>query len=356
MAEDDAEKTEEPTQRKLDEARQDGNVARSTDLTAAVSLLAAILLLQYFGMQVMTGWKLSVETIFTSGMSPNPTQAGDTNGMLAYAVRVGVAGAAPIIFCLMAVTLVVAVSQVGFMVTGKPLMPKLSRLSPLQGVKRLFDARAAIRLVMSLGKVIVIAIVAIWVISEDLPIILMLPQLEIRQLFTISAELVYGLAIKLCALLLVLAILDYAFQKYQRVKELRMSKHEVKEEMKRMEGDPLVKQRRTRVAKQLAMQRIGQAVPQADVVVTNPTHFAIALRYENDSMTAPKVVAKGADFMAMRIRQIAVASGVPLVERKELARALYRNVEPGQEIPAEFYNAVAEILAYVYRLSGKRSA
>jgi flagellar biosynthetic protein FlhB len=146
------------------------------------------------------------------------------------------------------------------------------------------------------------------------------------------------------------------FQSWKREQDLRMSKHEVKEEMKRMEGDPLVKQRRTRVARQLALQRIGQAVPKADVVVTNPTHFAVALKYDNQSMRAPKVVAKGADFMAMRIRQLAVANGVPLVERKELARALYRTVEIGQEIPPEFFNAVAEILAYVYRLSGKRSA
>lgn len=356
MADNDSEKTESPTPRKLQEARQDGNVARSTDLTAAVSLLAAMLLLHYFGMRVMTGWKATVETMFTSGMSPNPTRAGNTSGMLAYALRVGMAGVAPIILCMLAVTLVAAVSQVGFMVTGKPLTPQLSRMSPLAGVKRLFDARAGIRLVMSLGKTIVIAFVAVWVILGDLPLILMLPQLEVRQIFTISAELVFGLAIKLCALLLTLAILDYAFQRFQREKDLRMSKQEIREEMKRMEGDPLVKQRRARVAKQLAMQRIGQAVPSADVVVTNPTHYAIALRYDNDSMHAPKVVAKGADFMALRIRQLAIANGVPMVERKELARALYRSVEPGQEIPAEFYNAVAEILAYVYRLSGKRSA
>jgi flagellar biosynthetic protein FlhB len=134
-----------------------------------------------------------------------------------------------------------------------------------------------------------------------------------------------------------------------------MSKQEIKEEMKRMEGDPLVKQRRSRVARQLAMQRVGQAVPKADVIVTNPTHFAVALQYDAKTMRAPKVVAKGADFMAMHIRQLAAAHGIPIIEKKELARALYANVEPGQEVPPEFYNAVAEILAYVYRI-GKRSA
>ena len=156
--------------------------------------------------------------------------------------------------------------------------------------------------------------------------------------------------------LLVLGLLDYAFQRWQHEKDLRMSKQEVKEDMKRMEGDPLVKQRRTRIARQLALQRIGQAVPKADVVVTNPTHFSVALKYDSKTMTAPKVVAKGADFLAMRIRQIALANGVPLVERKEIAQALYKSVEVGQEVPPQLYNAVAEVLAYVYRLGGRKTA
>ena len=164
------------------------------------------------------------------------------------------------------------------------------------------------------------------------------------------------LALKLAVLLLVLALLDYAFQRWQHERDLRMSKQEVKEDMKRMEGDPLVKQRRTRVARQLALQRIGQAVPNADVVVTNPTHFSVALKYDAKTMTAPKVIAKGADFLALRIRQIAVANGVPMVERKEIAQALYKTVEVGQEVPPQLYSAVAEVLAYVYRLGGRKTA
>jgi flagellar biosynthetic protein FlhB len=235
-------------------------------------------------------------------------------------------------------------------------MPELSKINPLSGMKRLVDARAGVRLIMSLAKVGLILGVASWIIRSDLEQILGLAQLEIRQLFMVCAELVFLLALKLSLLLLVLAIADYAFQRWQRERDLRMSKQEIKEEMKRMDGDPLVKQRRARVARQLALQRVGQAVPQADVIVTNPTHFAIALKYNSDEMRAPKVVAKGADFLAMRIRQLAVANGVPIVERKELARALYASIEPGDEIPAEYYSAVAEILAYVYRLSGRRSA
>jgi flagellar biosynthetic protein FlhB len=355
MADDDTEKTEAPTPRRKQEAREEGNIARSQDLTAAATLLATVILLNLFGMHVLSAMRVTVETMLRSELGTNPTRADDITGMFAYGLRLAVAGAAPLLLSIAGITLVAAVSQVGFILTGKPLMPQFSRISPLSGLQRLFDARAGVRLVMSLAKVIVIAAVAVWVVVEELPQILLLTELEIPQLFSGACELVYSLALKLALLLVVLALLDYGFQRWQHDKDLRMSKQEVKEEMKRMEGDPLVKQRRSRVARQLAMQRVGQAVPKADVIVTNPTHFAVALQYDATTMRAPKVVAKGADFLAMHIRQLAAAHGVPIIERKELARALYANVEPGQEVPPEFYNAVAEILAYVYRI-GKRSA
>jgi flagellar biosynthesis protein FlhB len=198
--------------------------------------------------------------------------------------------------------------------------------------------------------------VALAIIYGDIRSILHLGELEMAPAFAASCELVYALGLKLAVILLVLAIIDYAFQRWKREADLKMSKQELKEELKRMDGDPLVKQRRARVARQLAMQRIAAAVPKADVIVTNPTHFAVALQYESGDMRAPKVVAKGADYMAMRIRQLAAVHGVPIVERKALARALYAGVEVGQEIPPEHYTAVAEILAYVYRLGERKSA
>ena len=356
MADNDFEKTEPATPRRRQEAREEGNIARSTDLTAAVSLLAAVLVLHFFGMQMLTSWKLTVESMLSSSMTSNPTRAGDVGGMFSYGMRMAITGAAPILLSVTAITLLIAVSQVGFVLSGKPIQPQLSRINPLSGFKRLVDARAGIRLVMSLAKVAIITAVAAWVISEDMPQILVLTELEVGQLFAGACSLVYALALKLAVLLLVLALLDFSFQRWKHEQDLKMTKQELKEEMKRMEGDPLVKQRRSRVARQLAMQRISQQVPQADVIVTNPTHFAIALQYDGKTVKAPKVLAKRADFMAMRIRQLAVMHGVPLVERKELARALYSSVEPGQEIPPQFYNAVAEILAYVYRLSGKKTA
>ncbi|MCE9591845.1 MAG: flagellar biosynthesis protein FlhB [Planctomycetes bacterium] len=354
MAEDDADKTEPATARRRQEAREEGNVARSTDLTAAVMLLAAVLLLHGMGMRLLEGLRLVTHEMLTPATGYNPTRATDVEHMLGWAGWIALAAVVPIMLALTAVALVVSVSQVGFLFSTQALMPNLARLSPLKGLKGFFDARAGIRLVMSLSKVGLVGLLACWFILQDLPVILMLPSLEVLPLFGLACTLVYALALKLAVTLLVLAILDWAYQRWQRERDLRMTKEEIKEEMRRMEGDPLVKQRRSRVARQLALQRIGQVVPRADVVVTNPTHFAVALRYDADAMKAPRVVAKGADYMALRIRQIAAASGVPLVERKEVARALYAGVEVGHEVPPELYGAVAEILAYVYRLNGSR--
>jgi flagellar biosynthetic protein FlhB len=356
MAESSGDKTEAPTPRRQQEARDEGNVPKSTDLTAACALLASIVLLDLLGFKIITGMKTMTEGMLSDTLTANSTRADNLTVLGAYAGRLTLQAVAPLALGITAVALLATVSQVGLVFSAKPLELNLTKLSPIQGAKRLFDARAGMRLVMSLGKIAVIVAVASVIIFYDMPRILQMAELEPLVLFSSACELVYQLALKLALLLLVLALLDYAFQRWKHLQDLKMSKQEVKEELKRMEGDPLMKQRRSRVARQLALQRIGQSVPQADVVVTNPTHFAVALRYDSKAMTAPRVVAKGADFMAMRIRQIAAANDVPMVEKKELARALYRTVEVGQEVPPQFYSAVAEILAYVYRVSGRKSA
>ncbi|HEX7009727.1 MAG TPA: flagellar biosynthesis protein FlhB [Phycisphaeraceae bacterium] len=356
MAENQFEKTEAPTPRRRQEARQEGSVARSHDLTAACTLLAGVVLLSALGQRLLGRMSTMMEVLLSSSHAANPTRPDDLAELGAFALRATAAILLPIMLGLMAVALAVTAGQVGFLLTPKPLMPDPARLSPLRGVRNLFNVRGGMRLIMSLAKLALIVAVALYVIFRDLPQLLLLAQLHTVQAFAVAAQLVYSLALKLAALLLVLAILDYAFQKWQHIRDLRMSKQELKEELKRMEGDPLVKQRRARVARQLAMQRIAQAVPKADVVVTNPTHFAVALQYDAQTMRAPKVIAKGADYLAMRIRQLAALHGVPIIERKPLAQALYRGVEIGQEIPPEHYAAVAEILAYVYRLGNRRSA
>jgi flagellar biosynthetic protein FlhB len=173
------------------------------------------------------------------------------------------------------------------------------------------------------------------------------------QAFALGASIVYAVGLRVAALLLVLAIVDYTYSRFRNETKLRMTKQEVKEEMRRMEGDPKIKQRRRQIAYQMASKRLAKDVPTADVIITNPTHFAIALKYDAATMHAPKVVAKGQDLLAQKIREIAIAHGIPIIERKPLARALYRLVEVGKEIPEQFYSAIAEILAYVYELSGK---
>lgn len=350
------EKTEAPTPRKRAEARENGDIARSQDLTAAGMLLASVVLLYVMGMRLFTGMRLAVEAMLGNAHAVNPTRPDDLQGMFAFGGQVVLWTALPLLLAIGAVGLLSAIGQVGFLVTVKPITPSFGKLSPAKGLGNMFNAKAAMRLAMSLLKLGLIGTIAGVIIYRDLPWIFHIGELEVAPAFAAACELVYLLALKLAALLVVLALIDYAFQRWKHEQDLKMSKQDVKEEMKRMEGDPMVKQRRARVARQLAMQRVASAVPKADVIVTNPTHYAVALQYDADAMRAPRVVAKGADFMAMRIRQLAAVHGIPIVERKPLARALYAGVEVGQEIPPDQYAAVAEILAYVYRLADRKSA
>jgi len=356
MAESSQEKTEPATPRRRRESRQEGQVARSPDLTAACVLLASMLLLNLFGGNMMAGLKRIVEAMLSGSLVSHPAQVRGLGALPAFGGTMMTKALLPLIVGVAVVALLATVMQVGLLLTAKPLQPKLSKLSPIRGLQQLFSGRGAVRLIMSLAKVAIISGMAIIVVNMQMPQILKIGELDVRPICTVSWSLLYSLGLKLALLLIVLAVLDYAYQRRRHEKDIRMTKEDVKEEMKRMDGDPLVKQRRSRVARQLAMQRIAQAVPKADVVVTNPTHFAVALRYDAATMSAPKVVAKGADYMAMRIRQLALANEVPLVERKSLARGLYQAVEVGQEVPPQFFSAVAEILAYVYRLSGTRVA
>ncbi|MEM1098330.1 MAG: flagellar biosynthesis protein FlhB [Planctomycetota bacterium] len=349
------EKTEQATPRKRQKARQEGQVAKSQDLSAAASLAAAMILLYLFGRHIFVVLLASTRTLLGGDLSANPTRMDDLGAMSGYAGSIAVHALGPVLVGLMLVAILAGLGQVGFLLTGKPLVPKFSKLNPLQGAKNLANLRAGIRFLQSLGKLAVVMAVGYVFIIWQLPTLIMMPALEPAQAMGLAAWLVFQLAVVLSVLLIFLAIADYAYQRWQQEQDLKMTKEEVRREMKDMDGDPLVKQRRARVARQLAMQRVAAAVPQADVIVTNPTHYAVALKYDSTTMRAPKVVAKGADFLALRIRQLAAVHGVPLVERKPLARALYGGVEVGQEVPAEHYAAVAEILAYVYRLGGKKA-
>ncbi|MBN1766807.1 MAG: EscU/YscU/HrcU family type III secretion system export apparatus switch protein, partial [Sedimentisphaerales bacterium] len=323
MPADTGEKTEAPTPRRLQETREKGQVAKSMDLTAAVGLLVGLILLNFYGTAILNGFMSLVRQSLTldDAAITGPLALDEGWRM---ALRHVWAILAPIFMLTVVAAIVINVLQVGFVFASYPITPSFEKISPLTGIKRLFSVQSAMRLIMSLAKVGIIGMVAFYTIKGFLPNLISVAGLSFTEVVGYGAHLVFILGMRMAMVLLLLALFDYAFQKYKFAKDLRMTKEEVKEEMKRMEGDPIMRQRRRNVARQLAMQRMSQAVPNADVVVTNPTHLAIALKYEMDTMPAPKVVARGAGFIAHRIREIALENGVPVIERKPLAQALYK--------------------------------
>lgn len=350
MAADDAgDKTEQPTPRRREEAREEGQVPRSTDLTAALSLVAGLVLLKLLGPRMLTGMYGMTRAL---GETPDVT----ASGLLPWIKLVTLTTiemVLPFLLLLVVVTVVGTVAQSGLLLTWKKLALKPDRLNPVSGLKRQFSSEALARLVFGLLKVALVAGVAYLTIVARIGTVLSAGGSPPRGVFVLGSGMMFDLALRMGLVLLILGVADYLFQRWKTECSLRMTKQEVRDELKRMEGDPLVKQRRRHLQARLAMQRINAEVPKADVVVTNPTEYAVALKYEEAVMTAPRVVAKGKDYLALRIRQVAQQYGVPVVQRPPLARALYVGVEVGQEVPAAFYRAVAELLAYVYQLSGR---
>jgi flagellar biosynthesis protein FlhB len=353
VAESAGEKTEPASPRRRAEARENGQIARSQDLSNAALFLAAVLLLSSFGTGIVEAFKQSMQTMLSPQMLHDFNIPGMWEAVLTIAISCTTA-LAPILIGLMVVAVVINIAQVGFFLSTKRIEPKIEALSPFKGLKKLFgQGQGVVTLLMNLVKLVLIAFVAYSAIYDRMGLIVLSQKLDGMQIFGLGTEVVYAIALRIALFLFVLAIIDYVYQRYKTEKQLKMTKQEVKDELKKMDGDPQIKQRRRQIAQQRAMQRVRKDVPTADVIVTNPTHFAIALKYEPGSMHAPRVVAKGIDFLALRIREVAVEHGIPILERPPLARALYKTVEVGQEIPEEYYAAVAEILAYVYEISGR---
>jgi flagellar biosynthesis protein FlhB len=353
MAEQDADKTEAATPRKRQDALEEGKIARSQDLIAAMLILASVVLMGWMGQRLLLALKRVMIMTLGDEALHNFSPPDTVNLIIAIIVLVTTA-LWPLLVCVIGVAVFVNVLQVGLNLTTKKLQPKLDSLNPLQGIKRIFSGgRGPMNLLLNIAKLVLVTLVAYSAIHGKMEMILGISSLTHTQILEQSAIIIYDIALRVAVVLFILAIIDYAWQKWRFEQDLMMTKQEVKDEMKRMEGDPQIKMRRRQIQFQRAMQRINTEVPKADVIVTNPTHYAVALQYDNDAMTAPKVVAKGADFLAQKIREIAIANGIPIIERPPLARALYKECDVGQEIPESLYSAVAEILAYVYELSGK---
>lgn len=346
------EKTEEPTQHKRDESRRKGQVARSVDLSSALILLAALAALNFLAPRMFAQMAAMMMRMLGPVDGPAWELADAFKTLRECLWGVGMI-LVPLMLTILAAGILTNLMQVGFIISTEPLTPNLSKISPIAGFKRMFSMRSLIKLMMSLAKVAIIASVAYVTIASRLEAIISTSGMDYRKLAPVGGELVFLLGVRVAVVLVVLAIFDFLYQRWQHDQELRMSKQEVKEDLKRMEGDPQIRAQRQRIARQLAMQRMSAEVPKSTVVVTNPTHLSVALLYE-EGMNAPKVVAKGADFMAIRIRQLAAAAGVPIVERRPLAQALYKNCREGDEIPVNLYQAVAEVLAYVYELSKQK--
>ena len=246
------------------------------------------------------------------------------------------------------------VAQVGFLITMKPLMPDINRINPLQGFQRLFSPRSFIELAKSIAKLLIVGFVVWRSISDRLIELLVLPQMQLIPATGVALSMIFDMATWAAAALFVLAAADYGYQRFSFERQIRMSREEIREEMKQTEGNPVIRQRVRQLQRQTAQRRMMQAVPQADVVITNPTHIAVAIKYEGGSMRAPRVLAKGEGFIAEQIKRIARENDVPTMENKPLARALYKACEVGHEIPGDMYAAVAELLAFVYRLRDGR--
>ncbi len=346
----DQEKTERATPKKREEARRKGQVAQSREIPSVAVLLGAFSFF-YFG----GGWMFNellelTATILRQTGEPGASAASIQHYFWGLFLRIVII-LAPLVLIILAAGILANVIQFGFMLTGEPLVPKLSKLNPLSGLKRLFSVRALAELIKALIKVLIVGGTAYIMLKgkmDEIPAMVALPPAEI---LAFIGQVSLRLGFYTCMVLVVLAGLDYVFQLWRHEKDLRMTKQEVKDEYKQREGDPVVRSRIRAAQREMALRRMMQAVPKATVVITNPTHLAIALRFER-SMPAPRIVAKGAGKVAERIKAIAEAHGIPIVEQKPLARTLFRNVEIDQYIPADLYHAVAEILAYVYRLKG----
>ena len=349
------ERTEAPTPHRLREARRKGQVAKSVEVNSA-----AILLLAFWLLSIIGSWMIAViNSLMTESfasmampdLSLNTVQLGGLTLALKFSQALG-----PLLIALLFIGILANVIQVGFLFSLQALRPDPSRINPLNGLKRIFSERGLVELVKSLLKLAIIGIVVYLSLRDNAETIAASSRLSLSQTLANLVTTGRSIGLRVAGTILVIAVADYLFQRRAHTKSLRMSKQEIREEMKRFENPQLKARIRAR-QRQIAVNRMMAAVPESDVVITNPTHFAVVLRYDQAKMDAPQVVAKGQRLMAQRLKKLAREHEIPIVENKPLARTLFQKVEINQFVPADLYQAVAEILAFVYRLKpGPRKA
>lgn len=346
------EKTEKATPKKRQDTRKKGQVAKSMELSGASVLMSAFICLMIFGGYIRDHLVKLFTDVFLNRLTMAVTVDNVVMLLGEYGIQILLL-IAPLFICVLVVGIAVNYMQVGFLLTGEALKMKFSKIDPIKGFKNILSLRSLVEFAKSIFKLSIIGYLvytSLWGARQGLS---SLSQMSPDAIYQFTADVTMSLGIKIGVGLLVLAALDYMYQKYEYEKNIRMSKQDIKDEYKKMEGDPLIKGKIRERQRRMALQRMMQEVPKADVIITNPTHFAVALKYEGSTMEAPQVIAKGQDYMALKIKEIAKKHGVMTMENKPLARALYQRTEIGDAIPGDLFQAVAEVLAYVYKLKGK---
>ena len=345
-------KTQEATPRRREEARKRGQVAKSPELGLAAGILSSCFLLKAFGPGMWQTLLSFTEYCLAQSSSWQGSQA-DLSALVVQTIIFLAKILAPLFAGLLLVSLAVNLAQVGFLVTSEGLTPKGERINPIEGFKRIFSKRSFFELGKAVVKVLIVGYLAYSVIRNNFEFFLRAAQMPPASAAGMLGTVAWQIGNRVGLGFLILAVLDYAYQRFEHEKSLKMTIEEVKEELKQTEGSPQVRSRIRQKQRQMAMLRMMEEVPKADVVITNPTQLAVAISYDPDKMVAPIVVAKGREKLAEKIRELARKHGVPDRENKPLAQALYRTVEVGQAIGPELYRAVAEILAFVYQLKGR---
>lgn len=344
------ERTEPATPKKRQKVRSEGRVCVSKDLTAAAEILTglvALLLLGPFTYRLLSGFvQLSIRFMGDGVL----LREGWLVPLSFEAVKSYFFSWLPLGVMVAVLAVALVIWQVGWTITGEPFKINLDRLNPISGMKKIVSLRSLVELIKGLLKAAVFAVVIYAAIRDYLPSSLKAMQLPLGYGSMAFWNMLWSLAMRLAAMLLIMALIDYMYQKWEFERSIRMSRQEIKEEFRQMEGDPQIKSKIRQKQRELAKKRMMASVPKADVVITNPTTLAVALEYDRELMSAPQVVAKGRGIVAQKIREVAQAHGVPVIENKPLAWALFEGVEIGEEISEELYRGVAEILAMVYRL------
>jgi flagellar biosynthetic protein FlhB len=354
VSEDSGEKTEEATGHKLSQAREKGQVPKSMEISTAVVLLAAIGVLFVLGPY---GWQRLVRLMNyimneTVAFEATPNAVLELSRVLFKEALIMIL---PVALVILVVSVAVNIYQIGgFMVVTDSIVPKLEKLNFITGFGRFFKLKTLVDCLKSIFKMFIIFLMGYLVIKDHLDDFVLMVDMNVLTIGLLVLKIALEIFIKTVLLLFVLAALDYGYQRWQFMQDMKMTKQEVKDEYKQIEGDPIIKNRIRQAQREASKKRQLADVPKADVVIANPTHFAVALLYDRTKAPAPIVLAKGQDFLALRIKDIARENKVPVVENKPLAQALYRAVEVGQTIPAEFYKAVAEVLSYIYKVKGRK--